>query len=114
MAFGLSQQWAGRLDRRVKLLRATVTYNAMNEPVETFTHVATVFANVNYMRDLEKYDSDAVRAEKMAKFVIRWRTDINEKDRVEYDGKTYKIRGVTEMGRREMLELLTEYTEGNA
>lgn len=114
VAFGLPQQWAGRLDRRVKLWKATVTYNELNEPVETFVLHASLWANVIHFSAKEIYDAESVRACKYAKIIIRYRTDVDEQDRIEHDGQMWKIQGVTEMGRREMLELMAEFTEGNA
>lgn len=114
MAFGLPQQWAGKLDRRIALWKATISYNDLNEPVETFALHATFWAQVVHLSTKEIYDSESVRACKYAKFIVRYRTDVTEKDRVIHDGQSYKIQGITEMGRREMLELMTEFTEGNA
>lgn len=114
MAYGLPQQWAGKLDRRIKILKHSVTFNELNEPVEEFTEYAVIWANVMHLSVREINSAESVRAVKMANIVIRWRTDIDEQDRIIHDGDTYKIQGTTELGRREMLQLLVEYVEGNA
>lgn len=112
MAYGLPQQWAGKLDRRVTILKSTYSYVGANEPEETWLPVKTLFAQVVHFGVREMMDGEAIRAVKMTKFNIRYREDINEKDRIEHEGKQYKIVGITEMGRREMLEIATEYIQG--
>jgi SPP1 family predicted phage head-tail adaptor len=114
MAFGIPQQWAGKLDRQIKLLHETTEYNEMNEPIQVWEQVATMWANVQHKTVEEIIAGQAVRAVKQTRFLVRWRTDINEKDRIEHDGLQYLITGLAEMGRREMLEITTEHVEGAA
>ena len=114
MAFGLPQQYAGKLDRRIALMRRTTSYNAANEPIETYASVATMWANVQHHSVKEMNEASAVRASKNTRFLVRYRTDITEMDRIRHDSKDYAIVGITEMGRREMLEIMGEYLEGRA
>lgn len=114
LSFGLSQVTAGQFDRRIKILRQSVTLNDYNEPVETYTHALTLWAQVRYLKVDEIYDGESVRAMRYAKFMVRWRTDITDRDRIEHDGRTFKIIGIVERGRRELLEVLGEYVEGLA
>lgn len=113
MAIGYALQ-AGSLDRRITLMRETVTYNSLGEPVEAYEDFSEVAARVRFDAVSEQYTDDAIRAKKLAGFIIRYRSDITEKDRIRYDGKHYRIIGVTELGRRKALELSTEFVEGAA
>jgi len=113
MAFGSMQLLAGQLDRRVKILRQT-TIIVEHEPQETYVHAMTLWARVRYLKVDELYEAESVRAFKIARFMIRFRVDVTDNDRLEYDGKTYKIIGINEIGRREALEITGEYVEGLA
>ncbi len=105
---------AGTLDRRITLMRETVSYNSLGEPVEAYEDFSEVWARVRFDSVGEQFTDDAIRAKKFVGFVIRYRTDITEKDRIRFDGKQYRIVGVTELGRRKGLELSTEFVEGAA
>lgn len=99
---------AGKLDRRITIERYGVTYNADNEPTEGFTALATVWASVEYASDGEKARAAEVAATVSVRFQIRYSSmvkDVNPKDRVIYEGKTFDIVGVKELGRREGLEI---------
>lgn len=99
---------AGKLDRRITLQRYGITYNADNEPIEGFADLATVWASVQYASDGEKIRAAEVGATISIRFQIRYSSTvagINPKDRVIYDGKTFDISGVKELGRREGLEI---------
>lgn len=114
MAFGLPQQNAGKLDRRVKLFRASVVINDLYEPEEKLSHYATVWAHVKHETVKEVDEAFSARAVKFTNLTIRWRTDLDEKDWVEHDNDMYKVTGIIELGRREMARLHLEYVEGNA
>ena len=114
MSYGLAQSLIGKRDRRVWLLKSTTTYNDMHEPVVTFTRHRQMWAQVEHRSVAEKYEADSTRALKSTTFRIQYATDIIEKDRIEHDNKTYKILGITELGRRELTEILTEAVEGLA
>ena len=112
MAFELPQVRAGSLDRAVTLLRYRTTVNELYEPVETYVAVATLRARVQHMRVTEIYDANSFQAMRNTKFFVRYRSDVTERDRLMYEGDLYRIRGINEMGRRELLEILAEWMEG--
>lgn len=114
MAFGFPQARAGLRDRQIVILRRTLSYNDMGEPVETWTETATAWAHVQYKTTDESMNAGATRAEKTICFRVLYRTDILESDRVRFDGLSYQITGLTELGRRELLEIETRRAEGQS
>ncbi len=97
-----------KLDRRITLQKYGITYNADNEPIEGFTDLATVWASVQYASDGERVRAAEVGATITIRFQIRYSSTVagvNPKDRVVYDGKTFDVSAVKELGRREGLEI---------
>lgn len=99
------------LDRTLRLERATVTQDpGSGENVETWSTLGPekIFANYKPVSDGEKVQAGEVGSTLMARFVIRydsaWST-VNPKDRVVFEGRTFDLWGVKELGRREGFEL---------
>ncbi len=100
--------FAGKLDRRITLQRASVTTNEYGEEVPTWLTLATVWASKKDVSDGERIAAAEVAAEIGTRFQIRWDSswsDLSPLDRVVYDGRTYNISAVKEIGRREGLEI---------
>lgn len=112
MAYGAPQVRAGSFDRIVTIQQQTIGENSAHEPTESYATLATVRAQVVPSGAREATTADAIRAAKTTRFRIRYRSDVTEKDRVVFDSKTYKILGLTEIGRREVLEIDADYLEG--
>lgn len=99
---------AGRLDRRVTLVRRKSGTNAFGEPVDEWDALATVWANVTPVSDGERVRAGETLSSKLSRFIIRWSSTVSTvdpKDRINYDGSVWDIQGVKEIGRREMIEL---------
>lgn len=99
---------AGKLDRKITIQRFTQTRDEMNEPVPAWATLATRWASYEPVRDGEKFRAGETAANISARFVIRHSSnvaDLNPKDRVQFDGKTYDILNVKEIGRREGIEI---------
>jgi SPP1 family predicted phage head-tail adaptor len=99
---------AGKLDRKIILQRFTTTVDAYNEPVLTWATLATRSASYEPMSDGERFRAGETAANASARFVIRWSSAVstlNPKDRLQYEGETWQILHVKEIGRREGLEL---------
>ncbi len=97
---------AGRLDRRVTLQRRTVTRDSYGDENETWSDEATVWAAIRGMPGREYLAGDKFVQEARAVFQIRWRAGVDPGMRLTYGGATYEIVSVTEIGRRQGLELL--------
>ena len=100
---------AGRLDRRVALRRATGgSVNDMNEPVEVWTTLATVWANVKPVSDGERLRAGETLAQMQSRFTIRYSTttaNVDPRDRLIYGGREYDINGVKFEGRNNLIEI---------
>lgn len=95
---------AGRLDRRITIQTGTVSQNALGEYVTTWADDATVWAEAMALRGREYFAAQQVNASVTTKFTIRWRA-LSPLNRILYDGKTYDIEHVVELGRRAALEI---------
>lgn len=99
---------SGEMDRRIKFQRATVAPNEFNEPVETWSDRARVWAKYTPVSDGERFRAGERAAEVLARFLIRWSSQVasvSPKDRIVFDGRVYAITNVKEIGRREGLEI---------
>ena len=100
---------AGRMDRLVTLEYKTVSQNDHGEEIETWTAKATIWAGKKDFRGTEFFGAQQVNAEATGIFIIRYRDDVNTEDyRLTYEGDTYDIKAVAELGRRAGLELMVE------
>jgi SPP1 family predicted phage head-tail adaptor len=97
---------AGRLDRRVTVLRRTLTRNAYGEQVETFDTYVTVWAQKLDVTGREFFAAQTTIAEGTTRFRLRYRDDLLLTDRLSVDGKTYNITQIIETGRQDGLEII--------
>ena len=99
---------AGRLDRRVVLKRRKSGTDGFGEPVDQWTTLSAVWANVAPVSDGERWRAGETLAAKLCRFTIRWSAAVavlDPRDQIEYDGRTWDIQGVKEVNRREFLEI---------
>lgn len=99
---------AGRLDRRIVIQRATTAADSFNEPVQTWATLATVWAMAKPVSDGERQRAGETLADKQYRFTVRWSYDVSDvdpRDRVVFDGRTFDIIGAKEIGRREFIEI---------
>lgn len=99
---------AGRLDRRVTILRAGAgTLDTFGEMVPGEATETETWASVRPAPGTERFASAENAATATMRFVFRWREDlVRVTDTLLFDGRTYNIASVTEIGRREGLEVL--------
>ena len=104
---------SGKLDRRIKIQRLERSRGPAGGAVDTLVTVATVWAQIVRNAGRESYAADAMQevAFQRITFAIRYRTDILPDMSVEYHGKTFGIIAVTEIGRLEGLQLVTEWRQ---
>jgi SPP1 family predicted phage head-tail adaptor len=100
---------AGDLDRRVALLARVETKNGFNEVVETWPEPGLkVWASYEPVKDAERVRAAEVAASITARFQVRWSTALVALDptwRLAFDGRSFDIVAVKEIGRREGLEI---------
>lgn len=96
---------AGKLDRQITITREAETVAASGTVSKTWDTVATVRAEL-VQRDAEEYLAGFGEAETGgAVFRIRYLAGITTGDRVTFDGYSYDIDEIAELGRRRGLEL---------
>lgn len=103
---------AGRLARRITLLRQTETQGPDGAPIRTWSEVAKVWAELVPVGGRERLQAPQTIAERTARIRIRWRSDVDEQMRIRHDGRLWEIQGIAEIGRREGLELTAAALQG--
>jgi SPP1 family predicted phage head-tail adaptor len=97
---------AGDLDRAIRIERATVVQNEFGEEIQTWRTVAECRAQVVPLRGAERFQSRQEFATAETHFRIRYRSGIKPTDRIVYDGQTYDITDIREIGRRVGLDIM--------
>lgn len=100
---------AGDLRHRVTIQQLVTTYNEYNEPVATWSDIATVWAFVEPLSGREYFAAEQIQARVNTRIVIRYRAGIVPAMRVMWGAKVYNIRAVIDTeGRHEELQLMCE------
>jgi SPP1 family predicted phage head-tail adaptor len=84
----------GKLTERVVIQSATETQSATGEVTQSWSTVATVWAQVSPLTGKEFFSSQHLEAEVNAVIRIRYRTGITPKMRVTHGSDTYDIMAV--------------------
>jgi SPP1 family predicted phage head-tail adaptor len=107
---------AGKMDRRITLQRATATDDGFSTAGSlTWSDIAKVWAEVEQIKDGERWRAGAVEATVTHRFRIRYSSaweDLGAEDRVIYQGREFNISGVKELGRREKMEITASAEDG--
>jgi SPP1 family predicted phage head-tail adaptor len=95
------------LDRRVAIQRKTVTESASGEPIETWAPLATVWAQILPDRGRERHATRQLIGTAVTMLRTRYRADLalTVQDRLVFDGKTWDIHDVREIGRHDFHEI---------
>lgn len=100
---------AGELDRRLTLFSKTEAQDTVGGNVETWSQVGKLWAKEVQARQNEEIVSDSDRNVERRRFKIRWRSGLTSTAyRIEYQGKKYDIKGVSEMGVKEFMFITLE------
>lgn len=99
---------SGKLDRRITILAHTVSESPLGQQLAGYAPIATTYA-----QRLEMRTQDAARAGgrdtfAVARYLIRYRTDLTTDHRIEVDGIVYDILTIDEPDRRTTLVLTIE------
>lgn len=97
---------AGDLDRTIEIQTFTTTTDGVGKEKKNWTPLYTVRAKVTPVRGEERFAALQNTAAAEVKFKIRYREDISTLNRIVYEGRTYDIVAVMELGRREGIELM--------
>jgi SPP1 family predicted phage head-tail adaptor len=103
----------GQLDRQITLQApAAVPQDAYGAPAPAgFADVATVAAGVKYAPGGEAQQAQQQTATQRISFTIRYRSDVRPTWQLVYEGRTFQITDVAEIGRRRGT-ILTCYSHG--
>ena len=100
---------AGSLDKVISVLVRTVAPDSYNQPIETWTTLATVHAEVINEGGGEFYAAQKLFAETSVVFRIRYLADVTPLNRISYNGRTLQILHVKDVGfRHAELQLLSK------
>lgn len=100
---------AGKLDRQIVLKSYSEVKDSSGGITETYTDVATVWADVIALRGSQFIAAQQTNSQITTKFRIRYRSDIDARWRIGFKGKVYDIIGVpVEVGRNETLEIMAK------
>lgn len=98
--------FAGSLDRRLEWQRATgVTVDGTGGEAKTWTRLFETWCCKAAARGLELVQSMESTEEEVTVLQFRWRPDLQVTDRVVFEGRTWNIQGLTEIGRRDGYEV---------
>jgi len=105
-----------RLREQITLQRRTVGRDDRGQALETWLDVETVFAAAEPLRGRDYFAAGQMQASLVAKFTIRFRTDVQASWRVLWRGEAYEVQGppIDVRGQREVLELMCSSGTGDA
>lgn len=101
---------AGALDRQIMIERAYPSTDALGAEIANWQPLQAVRAQQITQRAIEAWKAGGTAAQAEVVWRVRWSrnlADVGEQDRITYCGWVYPISGVTEIGRREGLEITT-------
>jgi len=101
----------GKLDREITLEFKTAGQSGSGEPTEVWGQPAVVWAAVRPLSGGEYYAALGAQivAEETLVFRIRFRTDVRPGTaRIQYEARTYNIRRVAQVGRRDGLDIFAD------
>lgn len=97
--------YPGLLNRRIAIERKTLTPDALGGFTEIWSQHALPWAHIKPMTGRELLHADKIDARAASRFIIRYRSDLSEDDRISYRGDLYNIRSIVNIEERD------EYTE---
>lgn len=99
---------AGSLDQVITIERASTALDGNRAPVASWSAVATVRAGIVKASTEEFMRDRGASSETIITFRLRYLDDVTLADRIAYDGDTYDIKDMRELGRRRGLDIRAE------
>lgn len=96
---------AGDLDRRITIQQRSVSKDSGGRDVVTWPARATVWAAKRDVSGREQMQAGQVTAEQITRFIVRWRADVADTDRILFGSTVYAVQHQAEVGRREFLQI---------
>lgn len=102
----------GEMDRLIAIEQITGQGSAISDGgSETWGTLATVWAKVEALGARERFSSAAIHTTRVNIFTILYRTDLDSKQRIDYESKKWRITGIKELGYKELHEVTAEVIE---
>jgi SPP1 family predicted phage head-tail adaptor len=98
---------SGKLDRTIKVQSFTTTVNEYGTPVQAWTDVATSRAQI-IQSSTEEFLTNGASDTTSIIFRTRYFEGVYTSSQVIYEGETFNVREVKEIGRRKGLDLRCE------
>lgn len=95
---------AGKMDRSITVQSFTSSVNEYGTPIETWTDVATVRAQI-IQSSTEEFLTNGASDTTSIIFRARHFAGVTTSSQVVYEGETFNVREITEIGRRKGLDL---------
>jgi len=103
----------GKRNRKISVRQQATTQDAIGQPVNTWTEVAKLWAEVTHRSGKQVMRADQDVSIVTVNFRVRRRTNITAAMRVWFAGKVYEIKAVIPDERdRESMDLLCEVING--
>ena len=96
------------LNHRINIEQRSAGEDELGQPVETWTLVAAVWANVRHLSGVSAIKAGADVSLVQASIRIRHRSGINDGMRIMHDGQQYDIKAVLQDGKRQYLDLVCQ------
>ena len=97
---------SGKLDQVITVQRFTNTVDDYGTPIETWTDLVTVRAQIIQASTTEFIQGGA-RDDTVMIFRTRWIEDITTADRVVFDGENFNVKELKPIGRAKGLDIRT-------
>jgi len=102
----------GRLNRLVQIQRRTSAQDAIGQPLDTWTSIAAVWADIRQPSGLAAIKANAEVSVVQASIRIRYRTDINAGMRVVHGATVYSISAVLmDVSGRQWIDLVCQVVD---
>lgn len=98
----------GELDQLITIKREVLTSDGLGgQNVALVDLVVGLWAKVKPMSGSEAEKFDKLNASMLNTFVVRYRDDVREDDRIIWGGEQYNIRSIAKAGSRELYTVIT-------
>jgi len=98
---------AGQFRSRIDLQSKSVAYDSYNQPIETWSTAKTIWAEVITGGGGEFYAAQRLYAETSVVFRIRYDPNVTSINRVQWNGRTFEVLNVNDVGLGHVEMLLT-------
>lgn len=87
---------AGSMNKYIEVLKNIVTVNEYGEPVNTYTPLYKIKAQVKYLSGSKTISAKEIFFSSKVAFTIRSQYKIEDMDRIKYNDKLYSVDYITE------------------